>query len=350
MQQDSSSFWTEIRDYEAQLAKKPDSFCFAKLSEIYRAVGLLDDALQTAQQGVDRHPAYLAGLRALALACYAKGLNGECQTALQQVTAAFPEDAQAQKLLGRLCAEQGNLSVARQAYRTALEFVPDDVECRMELEALERSGSFELSEPAPESDDEEILENLEIVEDEDDFGDEDQDETGVYVPESSVATIPVSVTVTHTSDPLSTVTLAELYVTQGFTHKALEIFRSILSADPGNSLIRARIAALELQDLVAAPPPVEDGDSNTEQVCPPFLKDDRSADVAEQTAFQEPSLPAVDGLTDLVVAAVPDTVRTSAYMDGPQLPVTGRADNALSELELWLENIRRFKSCRSGIR
>ncbi|MDD2898123.1 MAG: hypothetical protein PHI31_05355, partial [Desulfuromonadaceae bacterium] len=157
---DSASFWTDIKNLEEQLAKSPDSYCFARLSGVYLKVGLIDDALHCARQGVHKHPGYLSGQRALALACYAKGLNDEALTALQLVTKAMPEDISSQKLLGRLSADGGNRAAAFRAFRTALEFAPDDDECRIELESLERSaGSFEVTLEADE-DDEEIIEDL----------------------------------------------------------------------------------------------------------------------------------------------------------------------------------------------
>jgi len=69
--QDSESFWTDIKTLEEQLANSPDSFCFARLADVYLKVGLVDDALHTARRGVAKHPCYLSGQRALSLACHA---------------------------------------------------------------------------------------------------------------------------------------------------------------------------------------------------------------------------------------------------------------------------------------
>ncbi|MGB9082541.1 MAG: hypothetical protein WCD00_14690 [Desulfuromonadaceae bacterium] len=90
--QESASFWTDIKDLEGRLAKSPGSFCFARLSDVYLKVGLVDDALHVARQGVMKHPRYLSGQRALSLACYAKGANDEARAALRLVTEAMPED------------------------------------------------------------------------------------------------------------------------------------------------------------------------------------------------------------------------------------------------------------------
>ena len=100
-------------------------------------------------------------------------------------------------------------------------------------------------------------------------------------------------------DPLMTGTLAELYVSQGFTDKAMGIYRDILAIEPGNSSIAARLAELELQ-----------------------LQGDR--DSAEVMPFGE-----------FAAAAAP-------------LPIQGTADDGsvLSVLEGWLKNIRRIRECR----
>ena len=75
MKKKDSSSWSEIKSLDERLAREPDSFCFARLSEVYLKVGLVADALHTARQGVAKHPGYLAGQRALAMACNANGLS-----------------------------------------------------------------------------------------------------------------------------------------------------------------------------------------------------------------------------------------------------------------------------------
>lgn len=278
MQQDNLSYWTDIKTFEGQLSKSPDSYCFAMLSEIYLKVGLVYDALRTAREGVARHPRYLAGLRALAMACHAGGLNDESLAVLKQVTEAMPEDHQSQKLLGRLLVDAGDRDAACQAFRTVLEFVPNDLKCRTELESLEVSGrSMYPSQSGDEGGEEEILEDLEIIE-ELDILDEELPVSDLL--EEEELNEPELATEPH-NDPLSTGTLAELYVKQGFINKALEIYRSILADDPGNRAASTRIAELE----------------QPEDIC----------------------------------AAVKSQ---------------GTADNALSTLGGWLDNIARIKSCR----
>lgn len=336
--QDSDSFWTDIKKLEEQLAKSPDSFCFARLSDVYLKVGLVEDALHVARQGVMKHPGYLSGQRALSLACHAKGLNNEALAALKLVTEALPEDVPSQKLLGRLYTEAGNQDAACQAFRTALEFAPDDVECRIEIEFLERSAR--VTEFAFEPDeDEEIIEDLEIVE-EFDVLEENQPESGfqfqVTPSESDTVAAP------H-HDPLSTGTLAELYVSQGFIHKALEIYRAILADNPEDLATAERVA--ELEALEACP---ADAVPEADDIYEAEAEDEPAFRIPPEAFFQE-----AEPVAFPEYGAVPalESQQTSADVSGyessaPPVPLQGVADNALSTLDGWLENIRRIKSCR----
>ena len=299
---DSASFRTDINNLEEQLSKAPESHCFAALSTLYLKAGLIDVALRVAQEGVAKHPDYLGGLRALALACHAKGLNDEALAALKRVTAALPEDIPSQLLLGRLLVEGGEQDSAIQVYRVALEFAPEDQECLLQLESLDKSVGtaeplFMFDEGGEEY--EEIIEDLEILEE----FDEEYFETDSLPSEAA-------------HDPLSTVTLAELYVNQGFITKALDIYRAILVENPLDRTIIERLAELEARNT-GLPGPVGISDEYFE---------DEADDAAVFTAPAE----------ELFQAVAP----------APAVPLKGIADNALATLEGWLENVRRIKGCR----
>jgi tetratricopeptide (TPR) repeat protein len=300
--QNPASFWTEIKCLEEQLSKAPDSFCFAGLSTVYLKAGLIDDALHVARQGVAKYPCYLAGQRALSLVCLAKGLGDEAMAALQRIVAALPEDVSSQLQLGRLLVEAGDQVSAIKVYRIALEFAPEDVECRLQLESLERlpGSTTSLSDDDyDESDDDEIIEDLEILEE----FDEEYTEAEPQLSDTA-------------HDPLSTVTLAELYVTQGFIKKALEIYHAILVDNPLDQAINERITELQALDT---------GVTESVAQCDDNF-DDEAYDEAVFTAPAE----------ELFLATAPV----------PTVPLQGVADNALATLDGWLENIRRIKSCR----
>ncbi|MDD2542339.1 MAG: hypothetical protein PHH28_15055 [Desulfuromonadaceae bacterium] len=328
--QESASFWTDIKELEEQLANVPDSFCFAQLSDVYHKVGLVDDALYVARQGVKRHPRYLSGQRALALACLTKGLKDEALVALKLIVEALPEDVQSQKLLGRLFVDLGNQSAARKAFRTALEFAPDDVECRIELESLDRLAGLAPSALEPDEDDEAIIEDLEILED-------DYPESELPFRDGSCESDLIS---SPHPDPLSTSTLAELYVTQGFIDKALEIYRVILDDNPMDRATAKRVAELEVLETSLLKSDVEVTTAFEEKTVDEsvfnidsemFSRETEPRKLAEPDiipAFKSQQTCAEDVCSDEVAFSVP------------------LAETALSTLDRWLGNIRRIKTCR----
>lgn len=337
---DSASFWTDIKNLEEQLAKNPDSLCFARLSEIYLKTGLIDDALHTARLGVTKHPRYLSGQRAHSLACHAKGLNDEALTALKLVTEAMPEDIPSQKLFGRLSAEAGARDAAIMAYRTALEFAPDDLESRIELEALERSAGMVPFAIESDEADETIIEDLEILEETDDL--EEEQPASEFLTQDTPA-VSGSMSVLH-NDPLSTGTLAELYVKQGFIHKALEIYRAILVDNPADRVTGERIVELEALDAGSPGSDAEVNNDISEEETDDLDVFSTTAETVgmsdESVAFPEP-----DGFTppESPQAFEDVTLCGSAPL---QAPSQGIADNALATLDGWLENIRRIRTCR----
>lgn len=301
--QDSASFWTDIKNLEEQLSNAPDSFCFAGLSAVYLKAGLIDDALHVAREGLAKHPNYLAGHRAFALACHAKGLNDEALTALQRIVVALPEDIPSQKLLGRILVEAGEQDSAIQVYRIAQEFAPEDMECRLQLEALELSAGTADSTFVSDEGEDEIIEDLEILE-EIELIEDDQPESEFQNPEAPPE---LDTLYGQQFDPLSTSTLAELYVGQGYISKALDIYRSILAKNPDNDTIAERVAELE--------------------------------SLASGSVETVPEIGFTDGY-EVEEEPTPHEISAS------DVPVRGVADNALATLDGWLENIRRIKACR----
>jgi tetratricopeptide (TPR) repeat protein len=351
MVEEALSFWTDIQRYEDMLAADPQSLSFAPLSELYRKLGLLDDALSVAQKGCALHPEYAAGLFALAAACHAKGLKVEARSALERVVQIAPDHAAAQKLLGQLYVEAGDNEKAQRALGQVLQQNPEDAEVALLLRSIATA-------PAPATEavtsDEEYLEEAEVIEDLTELFDEPESGAAEIleaseVPEvSKVPEVPEVLEVLevlndwsieevdefddldevdearevmapaapaareedfqHPSrDPLTTATLAELYVSQGFLDKAIAIYQELLAADPGNHSYLFRrnelLAVRERQkEVQCSPAPV-----------PPLA-------------------------AAVPVAASADAASAAASAGAVAADQTGAAD---AELYRWLENIRR---------
>jgi len=359
----TSSSWSEIKSLDERLAREPDSFCFARLSEIYLKVGLVADALHTARQGVARHPGYLAGQRALAMACAANGLHEESRTLLEQVTAAVPEDTVAQNSLAGLYVAAGDKASAIRAYSTLLDFRPDDAECRARLDELHQADNPEpfldrapsepeiSSEKAVENNEEAVGEAAEEALEEDIYDlseddivsiEEDASEQGMGLVAAPVA----EVTAPDHHDPLSTLTLAELYEQQGFIAKALDIYRTLQADDPSNTQLQAKIASLETQDStsqditeqIAAP----DLDDETEQIDSSEPEDESETSYFASSLIEDSSLTLPEPFSSAAFEDMPAPVEAQAFS-----PLAhNQADNVLGTLDSWLENIRRIKACR----
>jgi len=113
--------------------------------------------------------------------------------------------------------------------------------------------------------------------------------------------------------PLSTATLAEIYLAQGFTKQALRIYQDILEDDPGNNNARRRIAEIEALHVEAFP-------SMDDQV------------TAESIIGEAPEL-----FTEFSESLSP-------VLDSS--PETGQDDRAVAILEGWLENIEKRRNGR----
>lgn len=350
MKKKDASFWSEIKSLDERLKRDPDSFCFARLSEVYLKVGLVADALHTARHGVARHPGYLAGQRALAMASGASGLKDESRGILEKVTAAMPEDVEAQKLLASLYVEAGDKTAAVRVYTTVLDFRPEDVQSKVQLESLQQAGVFG-SKPA-----EKVLPTAFVEASEDDILDLDESDI-VYDEEEEeeeeiISAVPPAEPEHH--DPLSTLTLAELYEQQGFTTKALDIYRSILADDPDNARLKDKISRLEEQVTAAAPQQeqVETLESAEE---PERAEDEEFAPAAYDEAVSSEEAPLIaPPAHEGIEFAEPDPFRSEALEEIPT-PLESRdfsplahnqADNVVDTLDSWLENIRRIKACR----
>jgi tetratricopeptide (TPR) repeat protein len=341
MVEEAISFWTEIQRFEDMLAADPRSLSFAPLAELYRKLGLLDDAISVAKKGCALHPDYPGGFFALGAACFDKGLTDEARPALERVVLLSPENLRAQKLLGQLYVDAGESALARRALEQVLRQNPDDAESALLLHSIAST----IEEAASE---EEFLEEAELIEDltevfEDPQEHESAAPLAAALPEftefsefpdvtevpdlpefaafpevsefselsgtpefaefsefteisgapelaeaseapelpdfsgfsefSEVPEVPEVWTVPavpepllqHPSrDPLTTATLAELYVSQGFLGKAITIYQELLAADPANNPYRLRSSELKAVrerqrtgEPVAAPQPLK---------------------------------------------------------------------------------------------
>jgi len=264
MDKNSTSFWADIKKFEDILTKDPNSYCFAPLSELYRKLGLLDDAIGVAQRGTDVHPEYVGGYMALGRAFYEKGVREKSKEALERVARATPENLLAQKILFQIYYDEGNTPAAERALQLLVTFNPEDVESRLTLESIQKSTAT-IEELAPVT---ALSEEISI---ETETGALPGEEAFAVAIDSPSAGMPSDGDFTEVVDfdeafqnldevdeaegsespsgvfrpsPLPTLTLAELYASQGFQRQALSVYEELLRVDPENAGLLERVNSL----------------------------------------------------------------------------------------------------------
>jgi tetratricopeptide (TPR) repeat protein len=247
MMKDKASLWAGARRFEDILRKDPRAYSFAPLSDIYRELGLIEDALSVARKGCGLHPDFAAGQMAFARAAFESSLKDEARRALEAVIRITPENIEAQRILADIYSAEGDESAA--------------------LRCLAVASSLDTQQSLPvlpeESSDEDIL-DADILELTDDLIEEEGIEEPVTSPFSADPERPSLGDVVRaepylmeTAPPLyeepspatppasvASATIAELFVSQGFPEKGAEVYRELLQADPDNQVFIRRIDEL----------------------------------------------------------------------------------------------------------
>jgi tetratricopeptide (TPR) repeat protein len=405
MEQEGPSFWAEIKKYEDTLERDPNSYCFAPLSELYRKLGMVDDAIVVARRGCDIHPEYVGGYLALGRAYLEKGMNAESRESLEKVVRVTPDNLLAQRILSKIYIDAGEVAAAEQSLKIILSHNPDDSESQMLLQSLIRtSGAMSQPLPEPETEKTDIpspeiaipgielsqwdesedlieLEEWDIVEDiteenPPEFIEENREVGGFASPQEMEEETEVlsGGDALEEKDPLTTVTLAELFVSQGFPKRALTIFRELLETDPENLELKNRILALKQEideDDVCAREHSLDADSSdldtfeSEGSQTTALSSAETDAIAREVRGREDDTPlgvaiideSIDDLaTPAIMTEEPDATQYAVIPSPPGAEITssengvltdesshpaGSEEHVIRTLEIWLENIKR---------
>jgi len=212
----------------------PKSHVFAPLADACRKAGLIDEAVDIADLGVNENPGYTSGHVVRGKCYYDRGDRKIAVGCFERVLDLDPNNLVALKFLGLIQAEEGDATGARERFKHILALDPDDREIRNELDILDVP---QAEAPSP------------------------QEAPAAAVTEAPSATVddgfegaPISLGTDDdpTTDELATTTLADIYAEQGYTDKALRIYHEVLKRQPGNAGVRARIQAIEGPDAGAA--------------------------------------------------------------------------------------------------
>lgn len=243
-----NSLLGKIAAYTEILSTDPRSTIFVSLSEAYRKMGLLDDAYAVAVKGLEQLPDYAPGHVVLARVRCQKGDLPGSRESFSRALELEPDSLAALVGFSRLYLLQDQMAEARVLLLRARELSPADPVINKLLLGLPEPVPEETNEPSVAA------------------------ETELPPAEDTSAASP---------EPLISPTLAELYLKQGMTDKALELYRELLQRDPDNLDLRRRIRDLE------SPP-------SDSEVAPAFVVEAESQGAEEAAAAESDLSDATD--------------------------------------------------------
>jgi predicted Zn-dependent protease len=207
--------------YEQRLAADPASRAFLPLAELYRRDARPEDAREMLEAGLVRHPGFVSALVALAQVLLDLGDDTGAQDVLARVVARDPENLVALRLQAAAAEDDENWlgAIAHLERIVRLETADFEAVARLQT-ARNRLTNQSLppeAAPAPAL------------------------ETAAVVPGDTVGAV-------------VTLTLADLYLRQGYTDRARELLSQMAANDPGREDVRERLIRLTQAEAPSGEP------------------------------------------------------------------------------------------------
>jgi tetratricopeptide (TPR) repeat protein len=249
----------ELDDLFDRYRAAPKGHVFAPLADACRKAGMLEEALEICARGVGEHPRYASGYVVQGKCLYDSGRVKDAQAAFDRVLELDPKNLVALKFLGIIHAERGDPARAHEYFEHILALDPSDREIRSRIEDVQPQKSAH----APEV--QSVMTILKEVEAEE--AKETDEEALTLQDVDDEAFEGEAITLrdeTVTSDEIATMTLADIYAAQGYTERALKIYREVYKRQADNKTLALKIDALEKElasaraaETAAAPAPPE---------------------------------------------------------------------------------------------
>lgn len=149
----NSALREEIRKFGAYYARHPNSLAFARLADAYRKAGRMKKALALLNEGLRRHPRYVAAHSVRARTLRGMGRPSEAADAFRVVLELDPQNLVALQALGDMAEEEGKTQEAAEWYQRLKEVkAPSDFATRPSLREPEvvrdRGAPEEMEGPA----------------------------------------------------------------------------------------------------------------------------------------------------------------------------------------------------------
>ena len=141
----------DIEKLKEKFEKDPNSKLFLPLAEEYRKEGMLVEAIEVLQIGLEKHQAYTSARVLLGKIYLEKGMLDEARKEFENVIASVPDNLFAHKKLAEIYRETGESELAIKAFNAILRLNPLDDETLNslnDLESVASSGSADQGQSA----------------------------------------------------------------------------------------------------------------------------------------------------------------------------------------------------------
>lgn len=239
----------DLSDLEKAFERKPKSLLFARLAAGYLEMGETQRAMDICAQGLEHYPSYVNGRVVMGKCFMASGSFVEARREFKRVLRLDPENISAFWHLAQINKALGSTELALRNLERALLLDPLNRALKEEISALMESAQEKSdveAEEQPASQDRGPVESLGIEKEDQRKAELDQIPQGVEI-ESSGKVVSGEKVEEGIGDQIATVTLAEIYASQGLLGKAIEILERILKRDPGNQDVKERLVQLKAQ-------------------------------------------------------------------------------------------------------
>jgi tetratricopeptide (TPR) repeat protein len=312
----------ELDDLFERYRAAPKGHVFAPLADACRKAGMLDEALEICARGVGEHPRYASGYVVQGKCLYDAGRIGDAQAAFDRVLDLDPKNLVALKYLGIIHAERGDPSRAKEFFEHILALDPGDREIRSRMEdvSIRRPQASTrvltpvvtaVAAPTPPPPVRDAPPQAPTVEEDPvelpDVEDERFEGEPITLRDESV-----------TSDEIATITLADIYASQGYTTRALRIYRDVQKRQPANTTLAAKIEKLEKLEQKPVAPTAMDAPAAT---APP------------SRAEQSPHAPASERASRTPAPESPSRPPAPASLDGSPIDQT----RSYEQFKRWLK-------------
>ncbi len=231
----------EIDELFDRFRRAPHSTVFAPLADACRKAGMLDEALDICRKGLVANPEYASGYVVQGKSMYDAEMPEQAEASFRRVLELDANNLVALKFIGIILSERGDTGAARACFEHILVLDPEDRDIKRRLEEV-RPSTTRVTDVTITGELPDVAATFREVPaaapstPSTDVGEEADDFEGAPITLSEDAS---------TTDEIATITLADIYATQGYRDKAMRIYREVLRRQPDNDDLRRKISALE---------------------------------------------------------------------------------------------------------